>query len=310
MKDISKFEESLFDKLNNNSTYEVSSETIKQYITNMRKLAGTKKLNSLKFLNNTQEIINKIDGYSLTTQRKYYSQILTILTKTKKRINHDVLKIYSDKNKDLRSVLKDKSDKKTEKQKENWVSLEELRSITKKLEKELKEQRNYENAFRMMLMGLYTYIEPRRALDYIEMKIYNGEEDSNYNYIDIINNRFIFNTYKTAKTYGRYVYDFRDNKDLRRIIKAYMNVRSNIKTEHDYFLLNPTKLTKLNKSNGITFQLQKITNDYLGKNVSVNMIRSIYLTSNYADKKKELNETTKKMGTSSGMATHTYIKVE
>jgi hypothetical protein len=110
-------------------------------------------------------------------------------------------------------------------------------------------------------------------------------------------NTFIFNSYKTAKTYGQQKVDI--PTELKSIINKWIKVNPT-----DYLLfdtsLHPLTNVKLNQ------RLNKI----FGKKAGVNQMRKTYLSSKYGsmiDTKKELDEDMKKMG-SSNLQENIYIK--
>lgn len=308
------FERRLFSELKEKSKYGLTERTFLGYLKLLRPIAGVKNLKSLTFLKDTDKVINYISSKELVSQRKYYSIILTILSRTGKY--KKLLDVYSKAHDEKKTKLNEiPTDNKNDKQKENWTSMEDLKKITFTLEKELKKNKNYDTAFKMMLIALYTLIEPRRAYDYIQMEIvdkYDAEkhDDDKMNYLSVKTNEFIFNSYKTSKYYGLYRFSFKQNKDFKRVLRAYLKYRNEINTQPNYFLISPLTNKKLNESNGITMPLSRITKKYIGKNVSVNMIRNIYLSENFSDSKKQLKETTEKMGTSTKIANHTYIKTD
>jgi hypothetical protein len=71
-----------------------------------------------------------------------------------------------------------------------------------------------------LILSLFTYMPPRRLKDYVCMVIGTGDYD-NLNYYDHINAMFIFNNYKTKKTY--HTQKFAVNPILDKIIKSYIN---------------------------------------------------------------------------------------
>ena len=82
-----------------------------------------------------------------------------------------------------------------------------------------------------LLLALYTYIPPRRILDYFEMYVLDmSSNDNTVNFYDMENKKFIFNKYKTAKKYGRQEIPIPD--ELYSIINSY--IRS-YKIEKSYF---------------------------------------------------------------------------
>ena len=194
---------------------------------------------------------------------------------------------------------------KTDDQKDNWVSQDEIKEIYLKLKKVadplLKKKTHTVNELQQIqkyiiiacLGGIF--IPVRRSKDYCDFKLYNI--DTKLNYME--GDEFVFNSYKTAKTYSTQKVSI--PKELRKIIEKWRNVSDN-----DWLLfdLNGSKLTnvKLNQ------RLQSI----LGKKASVNMLRKSYLTSMYADTMKEqkaMKETMSEMGSSMNQAT-TYVKLD
>ena len=195
---------------------------------------------------------------------------------------------------------------KTEDQKENWVSQDEIKDIYLKLKKiaesllkkkthtpkELQEIQRY--IIICVLGGIF--IPVRRSKDYCDFKLYNLDTEK-MNYME--DDEFVFNSYKTAKTYSTQKVHI--PKELKSIINKWRSI-----SENDWLLfdLNGGKLTnvKLNQ------RLQSI----LGKKASVNMLRKSYLTSKYADNmkvQKEMAETMKDMGSSMNQST-TYVKLD
>ena len=111
-------------------------------------------------------------------------------------------------------------------------------------------------------------------------------------------NKFIFNSYKTAKTYGKQEVDI--PVKLKNIIAKWIKINP---TEYLFFDANMNKLSavKLNQ------RLNKIFN---GKKVGVNQLRHTYLTDKFADtikKEKAIADTMEDMGSSKEML-KTYVK--
>lgn len=82
----------------------------------------------------------------------------------------------------------------------------DLGSIIKKRTTELEN----DNSKNHLILSLYTYIAPRRLLDYILLKYIKSVDDipENYkenNYYIAENGHFIFHKYKTSKTYGSHI---------------------------------------------------------------------------------------------------------
>ena len=162
-----------------------------------------------------------------------------------------------------------------EKQKENWLSVEEIREIYKKLYKKtspfLKKQsvskKEYSELLELVLLSLYTLIPPRRSQDFCDMKIrgYNEETD---NYYD--GKQFVFHRYKTAKQYGKQT--VKPTPRLRNILNKWI-----LLNPHDY-LLASFDGHKMSVSR-MTLLLNKI----FEKNVSTTMLRHIFIQEQLKD---------------------------
>jgi hypothetical protein len=128
------------------------------------------------------------------------------------------------------------------------------------------------------------------------MKIRNINKDED-NYID--KNKFVFNKYKTAKTYGKQ--ELAIPQQLKNILNRWIGMN-----ESDYLLRdkngNPMTSTKLN---------QYMNRIFGGKKIAVNSMRHTYLTDKYkqtSEENKKLARDMSDMGSSTSMA-DTYIKL-
>jgi hypothetical protein len=139
------------------------------------------------------------------------------------------------------------------------------------------------------------FIPPRRALDYCLFKIKDIDKTKD-NYLDKAT--MVFNTYKTARTYGEQKVGVPPT--LRLLLVKWIKVNP---TDHLFFdsNMNPLSSVKLN---------QRLNKIFDGRKVGVNSLRHSYLTGKY----KETIETNRRlaqdmtsMGSSMNMA-HTYIK--
>lgn len=153
----------------------------------------------------------------------------------------------------------------------NWVSQDYILQRLNELEQETRylwSKSDLNNSALQKLqdyviLSLYTLIPPRRLLDYTSFRVRNINKETD-NYME--GNKFIFNTYKTKNKYGRQVVQI-PNK-LKNIILKW-------KKKHNYDTLlflengNPMPTPRL------TLKLNKIFN---GRNISVNMLRHIFIT--------------------------------
>jgi hypothetical protein len=232
-------------------------------------------------------------------KRKTILSALVVMTDNneyKEKMNGDV----SDYNKEIQKQ------EKSETQKDNWITTDEIREVfnvleydakiifkkTNKTNSDIQQIQNY--IIVALLGGLF--IPPRRSLDYCAMKIRNINKDED-NYID--KNKFVFNKYKTAKTYGKQ--ELAIPQQLKNILNRWIGMN-----ESDYLLKdkngNPMTSTKLN---------QYMNRIFGGKKIAVNSMRHTYLTDKYkqtSEENKKLARDMSDMGSSTSMA-DTYIKL-
>jgi hypothetical protein len=232
-------------------------------------------------------------------KRKTILSALVVMTDNneyKEKMNGDV----SDYNKEIQKQ------EKSETQKDNWITTDEIREVfnvleydakiifkkTNKTNSDIQQIQNY--IIVALLGGLF--IPPRRSLDYCAMKIRNINKDED-NYID--KNKFVFNKYKTAKTYGKQ--ELAIPQQLKNILNRWIGMN-----ESDYLLRdkngNPMTSTKLN---------QYMNRIFGGKKIAVNSMRHTYLTDKYkqtSEENKKLARDMSDMGSSTSMA-DTYIKL-
>ena len=138
------------------------------------------------------------------------------------------------------------------------------------------------------------------------MKISTDMSDNKFNYLDLQNKLFVFNNYKTQKTYKEVKVAIPDG--LFAVIKFYLKFhpqRNKLKNKkHDVFFLIDYKNNNLDNSNDIT----KILNKVFKKNVGSSLLRNAYLSHKYGNMVEELKLDTKAMSTSVGTAMTNYIK--
>ena len=196
--------------------------------------------------------------------------------------------------------------KKTETQEENWVEPQEIDAVLAKLEadakaiykktnispQDLQEVQNY------IIMALLSgkYIPTRRSKDFVDFKIKNINKETD-NYIEG-KNKLVFNSYKTAKTYGKQIIPLPIK--LKNILFKWIQYNPT-----DYLLfdvnMNPLTNVKLNQ------RLNKIFGD---KKVSVNNLRHTNITEALGEHKatkKKAEKLMTDMGSSMSMV-DTYYK--
>jgi len=143
------------------------------------------------------------------------------------------------------------------------------------------------------------FIPPRRSLDWTDFKIRNIHPDED-NYLDLNNNRLIFNRYKTAKTYGQQSEIC--PPALKQILIKFVSVDPS--REYLFFDSNGEKLT--------SSKLHQRFVAIFGKNASVNNLRHSYLTERFGQtilQNQVIANTMKSMGSSPAQLV-TYVKKE
>ena len=292
-------------------------ENIKDYISNKRPSLSKSSLTTYgSILKNLYKKVYEDDAYDLErfnspapvlkyleaippNRRKTILSALVIIT-DKKQYRDLMLKDVRDYNADINKQ------EKSEKQIASWVDKVDVakveadlrrnaEAIMKKGSKTVSDLQEIQNYIILSVLG-GTFISPRRSKDYCDFKIRNISPDDNY----MLKNKFIFNSYKTAKTYGKQEVDIPIK--LKNIIAKWIKINP---TEHLLFDANMNKLSavKLN---------QRLNKIFGGKAVGVNQLRHTYLTDKFADtikKEKAINETMEDMGSSADML-KTYVKKE
>ena len=166
---------------------------------------------------------------------------------------------------------------KTPAQQAAWVSIHQVKEIWETLKKDAmllykkKEMKpsdlqQIQNFIILSLLGGCCGIPPRRSKDYMDFMIRDVDKAKD-NYLD--KNKMIFNSYKTAKTYGQQIVEI--PKSLQTILKKWISINPTKSLLFDVNM-NPLSSVKLNQ------RLNKIFN---GKKTSVNALRHTYLTNKF-----------------------------
>lgn len=146
----------------------------------------------------------------------------------------------------------------------------------------------------LMAVSSGIFIPPRRLLDYCCFKIKNINKTED-NYLD--KNTFVFNHYKTSKTYGQQTIDI--PKELRALVVKWIKINP---TDWLFFDTNMNCLNavKMNQRYNLIF----------GGKVSTNNLRHSYLTAKFGhmiEQKKAVDTVMSEMGSSENMLT-CYVK--
>lgn len=284
----------------------IKDSSIKLYLSNLKRLNNGIEPKSLTYLKNTKKILDLIKDKQPNTQRTYLISICTVLSGQTafKKAYDEYFKLLKSSN----DLLKNNNTK-TEKQTENWISQEAVNEIHKSYEDEVNKfikkkkltEKEYNILLSYLILSLYCLIPPRRSLDYVKMRIGN-DSDKDYNYLDVNNNKFIFNNFKTAGTYKCQVIDIPNN--LMSIIKLYLLKRSGTKKSLPFLIkYDGEPLTT-------STQITRILNKIFDKKISVSMLRNIFITDKYKDVKIEKDKDSLLMGTSSSVIDSQYTKTD
>ena len=305
---FSAFMKKLVEELENKK---LSENTIKKYIQRLYILNGKKKFTSLAFLRKHEDIIKYIkENLSTATQKTYAGTISSVLKLKPNKINDKLVKIYTSFiNEEDMDEYKKSVNEKTDKQKENWISQDQIKKIKDDLGNQASKiarksevtRKEYETLLKNMLLSLYVNMPPRRASDYALMKYQNGGDDK-FNYFTD-KNMMIFNNYKTSKTYGKQEVDISKIKPLLKDMKMYLKHRKPDCKGNDMLLV---------KYNGVAFNaindITRTLNNIFGKNISTNMLRNIYVSDKYGEMKAGMIEDAQAMGHSTNTQQNVYNK--
>jgi len=281
----------------------LSEGSLKLYEANLKRLNNGLDIKNLNFLKDTDKIIEQIKEKKDTTARSYIIAICSILKSDDKFKKY--YKIYYDLLIEYNTKLKNNTTK-SDKQDSEWISQDEIKEIYNSLEmdslplfkKKLLNSNEYDKLLSYIVLSLYVLHPPRRNLDYIKLQLKQKQDNKDYNYIDLVKKKFIFNNYKTKGTYQSQEIDINDKLYL--ILKNWIK-KFKIKTN----ILQRQDGTEFDK-NDITKILYKIFN----KKVGSQMLRNIFLTDKYGDLNKQKIKDTQMMGTSTGTADSNYIKID
>jgi hypothetical protein len=240
----------------------------------------------------------KIEDKSPNTRKNYLASIVKLLrmmpdTET----NTKLIGVYSKlMNTEIENTKPDNHY--NEKQKANLMTLAEINQIRDSMltgikPADLTKRINYDTLLDHMILSLYTLQPPRRN-EFYDMFLAKSpsEVDDTHNWLlwTPKKKEFIFQRYKTAKTYGSERFPL--DKDLITVIKNYLKYRDSIALPDNKAFLVKYGNQNFENSNDITRRLNRT----LGKNVSSSMLRHIYLTEKYGSTIKMMEKDAKNMG--------------
>jgi hypothetical protein len=300
------------------------------YIKNLTRLNDGQPIKNIHFLKDEQEIQAKLEKYKPNTRRSYYIAIVSLLKVFISQSNgKKYQKLYEKYYSQMESLNKElkSNNEKSAKERENWITqeevlerLEKLKAIIPTLGRKINATQFHELQ-KLLLLGLYALQKPRRNKDYQDMLVFKKKPVSfhyaidckgnlvdflsptKHNILDLKGNQFIFTNYKTMKKFSNQ--EITIHKDLRDIIDLYLKHHPTFKkSKQPVQLLVNYQGEPYTNVNDITRLLYKI----FDKKIGSTMLRHIFLTSKYKNVLDEMEKDTEAMGTSVDMLENQYVK--
>lgn len=282
----------------------VSQSTVKTYgslINAMLKYMGVSDVKETYFETNYKDVLKHLEKNVTSARRKNCLSACMSVTKSPEILAKYRTVMISD----LQAYEKEQSKQEmTKKQKDNWISWKEVMEVFAEKEKMVKPLwgkkkltvGETQQLVEFVALACLVLIPPRRVTDWICFKLRNMDKTKD-NYL--LGRKMIFNTYKTAKSYGEQTVVIPER--LRVIISRWAQINKG-----EYLLIG-RKGEQLTQSK-MTMMLNRV----FGKKISVNMLRHIYISDNVlkdVPAMTKLQKTAEEMGHS--LETQmTYKKIE
>jgi len=284
----------------------LKDNTIKQYMTNLKKLKSLFDTDNYNFLDKPDDVMDKISHLHYTSQRNHLNAIIVLLMALNSKEEYDkLIETYSNKRDELNDKYSEdqKSGVISDKQSKNFSTTDEIYEMINKMANELKPIKKKDNlsSKELALLQVFTlfniYVRlPMRndvaGMESINKRVYNKltEEDKkskNYLVLEKNNMYFILNKYKTSKKYEELKIDI--PKDLKKLLRFFLKVNG-MGVLFKSSTGNP--LTR----NALSQLLIKTSQKYMGKSISTTLLRKAYMSSKYADVKEEMENDSKILG--------------
>jgi hypothetical protein len=282
----------------------LADSSIALYVRALQKLNNDKPLMNLSFLSKMENVMEQISRYKPNTQRSVLISIVSVLNCVKglpKSVSKVTNKYY-----EVLKAIKRKADEetaqnlKTDSQKENWLSWDEVEGKMQSLVKTAMEDggksvSSMNKLIDAVVLGLYVYMKPRRNKDYIDMVVVSNDKPGlgDVNLLILNTKEFVFKNYKTASTYGEQRLKIPD--ELMAIIERYLQARD-VMPKSDAtqakrgrtpkILPAQVQIPFLVQANGKVFNqngVTRILNRIFGGRVGSSMLRHIYLSGKYGN---------------------------
>ena len=287
-----------------------SAKTYVSIIRNLAKQMNIDLSTPDKVINHTDDIVEHFKDLEPKLRKTRLSALIVFLDNPKE-ITEDALKTMDVFRKQM---MKDGAEysrelrlqEKTPKQEDGWMDWNDIIANYKNLEKEVSyfktqtslTKQQFKRVQMFVLLSCLLLIPPRRSTDYVMFKIRN-EDINKDNFMETKGRKsyFVFNTYKTAKKYGKETIEI--PTALKNIINRWKLINKN-----DYLLVNSNMDKKINAT-----QLNSMLYDYFNKPLSTSLIRHIFLSEKYKNVPalQEMQKTADEMGHSLTQALE-YVK--
>jgi hypothetical protein len=157
----------------------LAESTVAAYIKTLYMLNNKKPFTSLAFLKKKEAIAEKMEGYAENTKKSILGAICSVLSLFKEKgPNKKTYEYYAGLLKDTKSGgEKPEVGEKTEKEKEAWVSWEDVEKKRKELGEDAAKIKSkatpdqYTGLLNYTVLSLYTLLPPRRNQDFLKMKV-------------------------------------------------------------------------------------------------------------------------------------------
>jgi hypothetical protein len=215
-----------------------------------------------------KQVDDCLQPYKPNTQKS----ILTAIASVLKCVKED--KLYQKYLAKLMAMPQQTPNVKSEAQADNWMDWKSVEALRESLRAKLG---TWESRLKYMVLCLYTQTQPRRNMDYLLMNVVRKHTEnlpSTHNYLSLDDEAFVFNTYKTAKQYGKQVIPI--PAELKETIVEYL-AHHPLRTQDNYAFLVNASGTRFQTSGAIT----RMLNSVFHKKVGASMLRHIYLSSKY-----------------------------
>jgi len=255
-------------------------------------------------------IMDEVEKYALNTQIQTIMGIKLFLRF--KEADTSLITEYNDILKELCNSCKEAIEKNemTDNEKKNWIDYPILKQNFKNYFKEiflesLKNESSsgsdyiyYNHVRNILLLSLYILLPPTRIGNYQYMKIREKKKRDakslakSYNYLmDNLDGSYelVFNKYKTSKYIGQISHNIEKDSLLSQILQIYILRRAQFVNRLDNTAFLVAKDKKAMSQTNITDTLKYISRKVIGKSISCNLFRHIYI-SDFSTLNKSIEE--------------------